>query len=209
MKDIVLIGFGGHAKSVIDSIESSTEYRITGYTDAVKKEEYRGCRYLGTDKDLLKLYETGIRYAFVTIGFMGKSDLRKRLYEQLKRIGYEVPYIIDSSAVVCRDAIVEEGVYIGKRAVVNSGAYIGKMSIINTGSIVEHENVIGAFSHVAVGVNLCGNVEVGEHCFIGAGSTIIQGCKIGSNAIVGAGSIVLADVEEGQKAIGVIKRQGS
>ena len=30
---IVLIGFGGHAKSVIDSIEASGEYKIAGYTD--------------------------------------------------------------------------------------------------------------------------------------------------------------------------------
>ena len=33
MEKIVLVGYGGHARSVIDSIEQSKLYKIEGYTD--------------------------------------------------------------------------------------------------------------------------------------------------------------------------------
>ncbi|WP_156032724.1 hypothetical protein [Selenomonas sp. FC4001] len=33
MEDIVLVGFGGHAKSVADCIEREGKYHIAGYTD--------------------------------------------------------------------------------------------------------------------------------------------------------------------------------
>ena len=42
MNDIILAGFGGHAKGVIDSIEKSGLFHITGYTDPEFRGEYRG-----------------------------------------------------------------------------------------------------------------------------------------------------------------------
>ena len=33
MEDIVIVGFGGHAKSIADCIERMGKYRIVGYTD--------------------------------------------------------------------------------------------------------------------------------------------------------------------------------
>lgn len=33
MEDIILVGYGGHAKSVADCIERKNEYRIIGYTE--------------------------------------------------------------------------------------------------------------------------------------------------------------------------------
>ena len=42
MEDIILVGFGGHAKSVINSIEKAGQYIIIGYTDMEPNKEYRG-----------------------------------------------------------------------------------------------------------------------------------------------------------------------
>ena len=43
---------------------------------------------------------------------------------------------------------------------------------------------------------MCGNVEIGNNTFIGAGAIIIEGIKLGSNVIVGAGSVVTKDVKD-------------
>ena len=37
MEKIVVIGYGGHAKSVIDSLKAIGEYDIVGYTDIEDK----------------------------------------------------------------------------------------------------------------------------------------------------------------------------
>ncbi len=205
MDDIVLVGFGGHAKSVIDSIEKLNCYHIVGYTDVDSSKEYRGCQYLGCDDVLQKYYNKGIRNAFITLGYMGKGKQRELLYKKLKEIGFQLPVIIDPSAVLADDVSIEEGTFVGKKCVINSAAKVGKMCIINTGATIEHENLIGDFTHISVNSTLCGNVSVGPHCFIGANATIIQNIKIGSESVVGAGSIVLRDILSNEIVYGVRK----
>ncbi len=207
LEEIILIGFGGHAKVVTDTIEQSGIYRIVGYIEKneIAERDYRGYHVIGNDDDLQELYDRGIRNAFVTVGFMGRSDVRRRLYERLKKIGYTLPTIVDKSAVLAKDVNIGEGVYVGKNAVVNANTTIGKMSIINTAAIVEHDSVIGEFSHLAIGAVACGNVTIDANTFIGSNATIIQGTGVGNDVIVGAGTVVLSDVSDKQTVYGLWK----
>lgn len=197
MKKIILVGFGGHAKSVIDSIEKSQEYEIIGYTDVEPDKEYKGYQYLGDDEVLREYYDRGVHYAFIAVGYMGKGDLRPRLYEKVKKIGYVIPSVIDSSAQLAADVRIDEGCFVGKRAVINANASIEKLCIINTGAIVEHDCSVGEFTHISVGSILCGNVKVGNGSFIGANATVIQSRAIGNDCIVGAGVVVRNNIKDG------------
>lgn len=188
MEDIVIIGYGGHAKSVADCIEHSQKYRIVGYTDLFKqRSDYE---YLGTDEALDIVFKKGVKKAVVGIGFLGKDNIRETLYRKLKNIGFELPVIIDPSAIVSQGVPIGEGTIIGKNVVINSESVIGKMAIINTGAIIEHECVIGDYVHVAVGAVVCGQVTVGEEAFVGANSTIIQCRNIASKSIIPAGMVI-------------------
>lgn len=189
MEDIILLGLGGHAKSVIDCIERQGKYRIAGFLDKEERGKvcYRGYEVIGNDDDLSKFYHQGIQNAFVTVGFLGRSTVRNRLYDRLKEIGYRLPVIIDPSAVVAGDVELGEGTFIGKLAMVNADAKIGSMCIINSGALIEHECRVGDFSHISVGTVLCGGVAVGKNTFVGAGSTLIQGVAVGDECIVAAG----------------------
>lgn len=205
MEKIVLIGCGGHAKSVIDSIEAQGVYEIVGFVAETLDDnfEYRGYKIVGTDADLVALYDRGIRNAFVCIGYMGKGSVRQELYNTLKNIGYVLPVIIDPSAILAKDVSVGEGTFVGKRVVVNSNADVGKMIILNTGAVVEHDCVIEDYTHVAVNSTICGNVRIGEGCLIGAGATVIQGLVIGSQVTIGAGSVINRDCPDGCSVVGV------
>ena len=199
---IVILGFGGHAKSVIDSLLESERYNIIGYTDNhVCKCPFK---YLGTDDELKNLYQSGVRNAVLGMGYMGQSTIRDKLVSIATEIGFRFPVIIDPSAIVSNDSIIGKGTFIGKKAIINAGANIGNFCIINTGAIIEHEDIIGDYSHVSVGAILCGNVSVGHHAMIGAGTTIIQGQAIGDNCIIGANSTVLSDVKSNTKCYGVV-----
>ena len=185
MEDIILIGYGGHAKSVADCIIRQGKYRIVGYTDIDKSTS--AYTYLGNDECLDSIYKNGIKNAVIAIGYMGKGTLRRRLIEKAKEIGFTFPTIIDPSAIVSESADIGEGVFIGKLAVINAEAKIGSFSIINTMALVEHECIVEEYSHVAVAAVLCGNVKVGKDAFIGANATVIQGRQIEAGAIVPAG----------------------
>lgn len=198
MEDIVLLGCGGHARSVTDSIEQKGSFHIAGFVDKNMDSNFAYCNYsvIGNDDDLQKIYDAGVHYAFVGIAYLGRGDIRNRLYEKLKRIGYILPVIIDRSAVIARDVQIEEGVFIGKNVVINSNASIGKMAIVNTAAIVEHDCHIEKFCHIAVSATICGGSNIGSNTLIGANATIIQSINIGKNCIIGAGSVVRKDVED-------------
>lgn len=197
MEKILILGNSGHARSLADILEREKKYEIVGYVvndeGMVTNEEYP---VIGNDNSLEQLFESGIRNAALGIGYLGKSNLREKLWRMLKRIGFSLPVICDPSAVLSQKVYLGEGCFIGKGTVINTNVSIGKMCIINTGTIIEHDCKIDDFTHLAVGSVLCGNVQVGRFSFIGANATVIQGKKLGNECIVGAGITVRKDVED-------------
>lgn len=203
MDDIVLIGFGGHAKSIADTIERSGRFHIVGYTDIKPLENCQDYKWLGADDVLKRYYLAGVNHAVICLGYLGHGNVRNKLYETVKAIGFQLPVIIDPSAVIARNVSIGEGTVIGKRAIINSDASIGKMCIINSGAIVEHDCKIGSYSHVSVASTLCGGVSIGENSFIGANATVIQMRTIGNGCIIGAGSVVRKNVADHETKQGI------
>ncbi|MGM9967099.1 MAG: acetyltransferase [Rummeliibacillus sp.] len=199
MEKIIVLGMGGHAKSIVDAIERQNNFQVAGYV--VNEEPNKKVLYdypiIGKDKDLKSLFEQGIHNIAIGIGFLGRNEIRKKLYYLAKNLGYFFPIICDPSAIISQKVKIEEGTFIGKGAIVNAGTYIGKMCILNTGAIIEHDCIIDDFSHVAVGTVLCGRVKVGKQAFIGANATVIQEKFVGNNCIVAAGTVVRKDIEHG------------
>jgi len=204
MDKLVLIGGGGHCKSVIDSIDKSMyeDIVITDKDNSVL-EEIMGVRIAGDDDVLAELMLKGYKKAFITVGFIKDNSLRHKLYNVADILDFDLINVIDKTAIVSETAQLGKGIFIGKGVIINTECHIGHMAIINTGSILEHECVIGEHSHIAGGTILCGNVHVGADTFIGAGSRVIQSITIGNNCIIGAGSIVLSDVPDNTKVNGV------
>lgn len=197
MEQILILGRGGHSTSLTDIIERENKYKIAGYVvNEQGKLDNTGYPTIGTDDDLLHLYQDGIKHAVIGIGYLGRSNLRECLYQRLKEIGFHLPVICDPSAIVSRLVKIEEGTVVGKGVVINANVSIGKMCIINTGAIVEHDCRIADFSHISVGSVLCGGVTVEKASLIGANATVIQGKVIGTNCVVGAGTIVRKNVKD-------------
>lgn len=203
-KRILLIGGGGHCKSVLDSLLDVNEYVKIGIIDKIENngDTIMGIPILGCDDDLYNLYNEGYHYAFVTVGSIGKPSLRIKLFNMLSEIGFEIPNIIDLSSKISKHAEISKGVFIGKYAIVNAGAVIHKGAIINSGSIVEHDCKIGAFVHLAPGAVLGGEVTIGDYSHIGSNVTVKQQVCIGSNSVIGMGSIVTKDIKDNIMAYG-------
>ncbi|MDF2511046.1 MAG: sugar O-acyltransferase, sialic acid O-acetyltransferase NeuD family [Herbinix sp.] len=197
-KKIILLGAGGHCLSVLDTLLSSYQFEKIGIVDKGNYEygmdQIMGVPVLGGDEALITLLQEGYTDAFIAVGSVGDYDVRKRLYHQVKEIGYHIPNIIDQTSVISEFAALGEGIYIGKRAVVNAFASIETMAILNTSCTIEHNCRIGAYVHVAPGSVICGNVQVGEGTHIGAGSVIKQGLHIGVDTMVGVGSVVVTNI---------------
>lgn len=202
MEKIVILGNGGHARSLVDIIEREKRYEIAGYVVNENDPDMPDAKYprLGGDAQLLQIFQGGVKNAALGVGYMGNSGLREKLWEQLKQIGFFLPVICDPSAVLAEDARIGEGSFIGKGSIVNANASVGKMCIINTGAIIEHDCEVEDFSHISVGSVLCGNVKVGAASFVGANATVIQGVSIGRGCVIGAGTTIRKDLKDNYMA---------
>lgn len=201
-RDMVLIGGGGHAKVVIDAVKNSDRYEICGIVDPKLPQgtSVLGIKVLGGDGILRGIFKKGIENAFIGIGSISDCSLRKKIYGDLKRIGFRLPFIAHQKAVIAEDAEIGEGTFVAAGAIINPGTTIGRNAIINTSSSVDHDCTIGDFVHIAPGVILSGGVRVGEETHIGTGAKVTQYVTIGKRCTIGAGQTIRHDMVDGQKS---------
>ena len=200
-KKLLVIGGGGHCRSVLDCVLSLGLYDEVGIVDK-ENVEILGVPVVGSDPDLISLFQKGWTDAFITVGSVGNTAARRRLYSIIREIGFHVPAIVDKTVAMSDGIQIGDGCFIGKNAVVNTGASLGCCAIINTGAIVEHDCSVGDFSHISPGTVLCGQVRIGNDTHIGAGSVIRQQISVGNNVMIGAGSVVVKDISDGKMAYG-------
>ncbi len=202
MKDIIVIGAGGHSKSAIDVLESSKEYKILGIVDNELEigSMIGDHTILGADSDLPKLKDISSN-VLIGVGQIKNPNIRSDLYLQLKQIGFEMPSIISKTAIVSDKAEIGDGSIIMNGVIINAGATIGSNCIINTGAIVEHDVKIGNNTHVSTNSVINGDAKIGDLTFIGSGSVIRNGISIGNECIISMGSIVHKSVDDHTKTI--------
>lgn len=176
---LILIGGGGHCHSVIDVIEQENCYQIAGIVDTPENlgKQVLGYSVIATDDQLAELYGQ-YQHALVTVGQIKSSELRVRLYQQLKAIGYQLPVIISPLAYVSKHAQVDEGTVVMHHALVNANASIGKNCIINSKALIEHDAQIHDHCHIATASVINGGVVVQANTFVGSNATSVQGCTL-------------------------------
>lgn len=192
MKPLLLIGCGGHARSLIELIESAAEWQIHGL---VGLPQQVGSRVLGypvicSDDDLPALREE-YPAAVLAIGQLPDTAPRVRLAEQLQRLGFQCPVLISPHAVVSRHAKLGPGTTVGHGVIVNAGAVVGDHCIINSHSLIEHDVQIDNHCHISTGVLVNGGVSIGSRSFIGSGAIIREGLNLPPVTVIGAGKRVM------------------
>lgn len=188
-KNLILIGGGGHCKSVIDVAESAG-YHILGVLDIPEEvgKSVLDCKVIGTDDDIPQYVDKA--EFVITIGFIKNPAIRINLYNKVKEAGGKLATIIASSAHVSKYATLGEGTVVLHKAFVNAGAKIGVNCIINTFANIEHDAVVGEHCHISTGTMVNDDCKVGDRCFIGSQSVLANGIAIGDDIVVGAGTVI-------------------
>ena len=192
MTEIIVVGGGGHARSVIDVIESTQQFNIVGIID---KPEYKGNRVLNyeikySDEDLPNLVSKG--YSFIiAVGQIKSPDVRIELYNKLKKLNASMPVIVSSHAYVSQNSKIGEGTVVMHGAIVNVNATIGVNCIINSKALIEHDAVVEDHCHISTGAILNGGTIVKSESFIGSNSVLRENLKIKTRSVIPAGTAVL------------------
>jgi sugar O-acyltransferase (sialic acid O-acetyltransferase NeuD family) len=184
-----LYGASGHAKVIIDILESNRE-KIEGlYDDNDALVELSGYPVLGTSQVKSPL-----------IISIGDNKTRKKIAES---VSAEFGTAVHPSAIISPRTAIDRGTVVMQGVVIQADSRLGKHCIVNTGATVDHDCRLGDFVHISPNATLCGNVEVGEGSWIGAGAVVVPGVKIGPWSVVGAGAVVIRDVPDNAVVAGV------
>jgi len=191
MKKIILIGGGGHCKSVIDVIEQEGRFKIAGIVDKPEllDSDVLGYSVIGNDSDLVDLAKK-YKYAIVTAGQIKSSSLRQELCDLTLKAGFTLARIISPRAYVSRHAKIGQGTIIMHDAMVNASVVIGMNCIINSKALIEHDSTIEDFCHIATNAVINGGVIVRQGSFVGSGVITKQYIEIKKDSFIKADSLV-------------------
>jgi UDP-N-acetylbacillosamine N-acetyltransferase len=188
MKEVNIIGSGGHARSVIplliDQGISVLGVYDSSFKDFPNEVIYKDIKLLGVEADSKN----------VSVLAIGDNELRKNAFNS--DLNTLKDNIVHSSALCDETVEFGESNLVFTKAFINGNAVIGSNNIINTSAIIEHEVQIGDHNHIAVSATICGRVKIGSLCTIGANSTIIDQISICDNVTIGAGATVVSDITE-------------
>jgi sugar O-acyltransferase (sialic acid O-acetyltransferase NeuD family) len=202
-KKLLIIGASGHGKVVADIALKMNRWQGIAFLDDDKNiKSSMGLEVIGTSSEVSKYIE---EYdVFVGIG---NNVTRQKVQEKLETLGAEIPVLIHPTAVIGEQVVIEYGSALMAGSIVNCCTRIGKGCIVNTGSTIDHDNVIGDFTHISPGVHLAGTVKVGLGSWIGIGSTISNNVTITNDCKIGAGAVVVKDLTEPGVYVGVPVRR--
>jgi len=197
MKDLILIGGGGHCKSCIEVIEKLEQYNIIGILD--KYEKIGNCLFgydfIGTDNDIEK-YSLGKVSFCLTVGQVtAKSEIRVALYKSLIKNSADLPVIISKDSIVSRYSKIDFGTIILSGAIINSAVTIGKNCIVNSNALIEHDVEIGDHCHISTGAIINGECSIGKNCMVSTGAILKNGISIPDNTMIGMGAVVTKNIK--------------
>lgn len=191
MKNIILIGGGGHCKSVIDVIEQERKYKIYGIVD---KPEFLSTQILdykvvGSDLDLESLAKK-FKYAIITVGHIKTAKLRIKLFKLAKKAGFLLPSIISPNSYVSKHSKIGSGSIVMHHAIVNANTFIGNNCIINSKALIEHDCSISNHCHISTNTTINGGVKIGQECFIGSSVITRDNIQIKEKSFIKAGTLI-------------------
>lgn len=198
MKDIAIIGAGGHTRSSVNLLKQYfTNAYFSIYEDNYNNEVEEcidDIKVIGT----ISMLDNKTQNIFLSVGDNKKREKYFNAFNEK----------IIKENLIHSSSYMEKGIKTGvsnqlfSNTYVNSYVEIGNNNIINTSVILEHEVKIGSHNHISVGAKLCGRVSLGSRCFVGAGAIIIDKLSICDDVTIGAGAVVINDIKEAGTYVG-------
>lgn len=202
IKDVIIFGAEGLAKDtyvlLLDNNNNvkypfCCKFEIIGFIDEINYDRelfglpVRKCVY-----DYTKNRINGI-YVIIAVGHK-----RKNIKEGLDNNSSNFKYVnvIHPDTYINRTVNIGIGNIIMKNVTISGNVKIGNCVCVYYQSCISHDCIVEDYSTICPGVTICGNVNIGKGCFIGAGTVVKEKVSIVDNVLIGAGSLVLKDIEK-------------
>ncbi|PIF76985.1 sugar O-acyltransferase (sialic acid O-acetyltransferase NeuD family) [Variovorax sp. 54] len=188
MKRLLIIGTGGHGRSIAEAVLLRDDYLLAGFLDDAAESEQRLWEWPVWGKtSLLSACRDRVDAVFVAIG---NNALREALHERVQEQGLALATVLHPTATISPRAAVGQGCAVMAGAVVGTGAQLGEGVIVNCGAVVDHDCTVEPFGHLGVNAGMAGSSVLGRCAWMPAGSTLAYGVKVSAGRVLRAGEVV-------------------
>lgn len=193
MKEVIIIGSGGHGAELDDyiyynnSIQKSGGYKIIGYLDD-NPDNYSSYTFSAPLLGGVKNHKVRKNAYYI----MGIANLayRQKFVEQYLKNGAEFLSLVHASAYVSRSSKIGTGVIIGPHANLGPNTVIGDFTVINSRSSMGHDTVVGKYNFISPNVCFSGFTRIGNGNLFGINCATIPEIEVGNNNKIMAGMIL-------------------
>jgi sugar O-acyltransferase (sialic acid O-acetyltransferase NeuD family) len=141
-------------------------------------------------------YPSGHHEAFVAMSSTHLNRPRKRLYLEVKRLGYRCASYISSRAFVWRNVEVGENSMIFENNVLQYHVRVGDNVVLWSGNHVGHRTRIQSHTFLTSHVVISGFCDIGEASFLGVNCCLADGVTVAPDTVIGMGAVVPKSITE-------------
>ena len=185
MKRLLIVGAGGHGRSVAEAALASGIFQFVGFVDDAAPElrQVWDWPVFGPTADLAP-YRQHAEAAVVAIG---NNQLREDLYNRLLVAGFELVTVVHPKAMVSPRACIGCGSAVMAGAIIGTEARLGAGVIVNCGAVVDHHCRVEDFGHLGVNAAMAGGAVLGRGAWMQAGAVLGYGVKVDAGFVLGLG----------------------
>ena len=205
MDNVIVIGSGGHAKVVIDILQTMGDVFILGITSnsIPKGEKFNTIEVLGDDESIVNTFDKSKVKLAMGLGGYRDNSLRTNVYEKMKSFGFTFINAIHPHSFISQSCKLGEAVTIFPGVILNTEVSIGNNSIIATSATIDHETIIGDNVLVSAGVTIGAYSKIGNQSLLALGAKVISGLIIGENTLIASGAVVVSDTFPNSQMFGL------
>jgi sugar O-acyltransferase (sialic acid O-acetyltransferase NeuD family) len=201
---LLVMGAGGHAREVLDLLETALGKPAAGVHNALFAEPGTTSE---TAVELVRARGYGItaavpKTATQYLAAVGVPHVRRRLSQIAERHGLRPGSAVSPLTFLPPEIAGAPGLVCFAGTHVSTNVTFGEHCHLNQMCSVSHDVRMGDFVTLSPGVVLTGGVEVDDDVFIGAGAVVVPGVHVGREAVIGAGAVVLKSVAPGSTVVG-------
>jgi sugar O-acyltransferase (sialic acid O-acetyltransferase NeuD family) len=188
MKRILIVGAGGHGRSLAEAVHAGGEFVLAGFLDDAYPELDRvwNLPVLGKVADAIRCHGDA---DFVIVA-IGNNAVRQSVAKELLAAGFSLASVVHPLAIVSPTAVIGRGSAIMAGAIVGTEARLGEGVIVNCAAVVDHHCRVGDFGHLGVNAAMAGGSVLGSQAWMQAGSSLGYGVKIDDARVLAPGEAV-------------------
>lgn len=185
---LLVVGAGGHGRSVAEAAELSGQFEVIGFLDDALPVGVivLGLPILGPFNNMA-IQRSAADEAILAVG---NNAVREMLMKKLTVAGFKLATVVHPRAIVSPSAVMGPGSAVMAGAILGTEARLGVGTIVNCGAVVDHHATVEDFGHLGVNACMAGDTVLGRGAWMQAGAALAYGVTVPFGVTLAPGEAV-------------------